>query len=65
MSTGTMEFPTAVFKNGGVYFDFGNNTAHQPMPGGGASGCFGFDLEARSKAVRDYADTLGHPPRNK
>jgi hypothetical protein len=64
-SPGTLELPTAVFKNGAVFFDFGGNTAHQPMPGGGASGCFDFDLEARSKAVRNFADRLGQPPQHK
>jgi hypothetical protein len=39
--------PRFVIKNGALFLDFTGNGALIPVPGGGASGCFGWDSEKK------------------
>ncbi len=51
---------TFVFKDGALYIDVGNRVL-LPAPGGGASGCFNWNLHERIERLRTVIETL--PPR--
>ena len=52
-----------VLRDGALYIDISGNGILIPVPGGGASGCFGLDLQDRMAKSRSRIDAFPPMPR--